>query len=242
VTQPFEITHNGGQAIDATHPIDVLDTAAVSALGTDTGTPPSTGTGVRGWLRGIYDRLGNPLAVTGAFWQATQPVSGTVVVSSTPAPPHLSYSTDSVTVVQSGSVTSDVSDRAARLVGHVTVDSAPTTAVTGAFWQATQPVSGPATDAQMRATPIPVSGSFSTTVSDNRVLTERMLAKAPATGYHLWLDPADLVYTYIAEAVDGTASSAAAFRGIRISNATAGPVATATAFVWDNRAATTWTS
>jgi hypothetical protein len=37
--------------------------------------------------------------------------------------------------------TPDVSDRAARLVGHVTVDAAPTTAVTGTFWQATQPVS-----------------------------------------------------------------------------------------------------
>ena len=30
-------------------------------------------------------------------------------------------------------------------------------AVTGAFFQATQPVSGPATDAQLRATPLPVT-------------------------------------------------------------------------------------
>lgn len=35
----------------------------------------------------------------------------------------------------------DVTDRTGRLLGHVTVDSAPTTAVTGTFWQATQPVS-----------------------------------------------------------------------------------------------------
>lgn len=32
-----------------------------AALGTDTGTPPTSGTGVRGWLRGIYDRLGTNL-------------------------------------------------------------------------------------------------------------------------------------------------------------------------------------
>lgn len=33
-----------------------------AGLGTDGGTPPAiTGTGVRGWLRGIYERLGNPL-------------------------------------------------------------------------------------------------------------------------------------------------------------------------------------
>lgn len=51
--------------------------------------------------------------------------------------------------------TYDVSDRAARLVGHVTVDSAPTTAVTGTFWQATQPVSGTFWQATQ-----PVSGTF----------------------------------------------------------------------------------
>lgn len=36
------------------------------------------------------------------------------------------------------------------------VDAIP---VTGTFWQATQPVSGPVTDAQIRATPLPVSGT-----------------------------------------------------------------------------------
>jgi hypothetical protein len=41
--------------------------------------------------------------------------------------------------------TVDVSDRSGRLVGHVIVDTAPTTAVTGTFWQATQPVSIAAT-------------------------------------------------------------------------------------------------
>ncbi len=35
-----------------------------------------------------------------------------------------------------------------------------TVAVTGTFWQATQPVSGPLTDAQLRAAAVPVSGTF----------------------------------------------------------------------------------
>jgi hypothetical protein len=59
------------------------------------------------------------LAVTGTFWQATQPVS---LATNTP----------------------DVTDRAARLLGHVTVDNA-SIPVTGTFWQATQPVSGTVT-------------------------------------------------------------------------------------------------
>lgn len=41
----------------------------------------------------------------------------------------------------------------------VSIASMPSTPVTGTFWQATQPVSGPATDAELRATPLPVSGT-----------------------------------------------------------------------------------
>jgi hypothetical protein len=54
------------------------------------------------------------VAVTGTFFQATQPVSIAAAI--------------------------DVSDRVARLLGHVTVDNA-SLAVTGTFFQATQPVS-----------------------------------------------------------------------------------------------------
>lgn len=58
-------------------------------------------------------------------------------------------------------LTTDVQDRAARLLGHVTVDNFPATQpVSGTFWQATQPVSGPLTDAQLRAAAVPVSGTF----------------------------------------------------------------------------------
>lgn len=64
--------------------------------------------------------IASTVPVSGTFWQTTQPVS---LATNTP----------------------DVTDRAARLLGHVTVDSAPVTAVTGTFWQATQPVSGSGT-------------------------------------------------------------------------------------------------
>lgn len=58
-------------------------TGVTTSLGTDGGSAPSiTGTGVRGWLRGVFEQLVLVLAklnagigVTGVFWQATQPVS-----------------------------------------------------------------------------------------------------------------------------------------------------------------------
>lgn len=56
-------------------------------LGTDITTPtamPAGGAGVRGWLSAIWTKLNSSLAVTGTFWQATQPVSGTVTQIETP--------------------------------------------------------------------------------------------------------------------------------------------------------------
>jgi hypothetical protein len=47
----------------------------------------------------------------------------------------------------------------------VSLAVAPTTPVTGTFFQATQPVSGPLTDTQLRATPVPVSGTVAATQS-----------------------------------------------------------------------------
>ena len=79
--------------------------------------------------------------VSGAFYQATQPVSGTVAVTG-----------------------------AYQATQPVSLATAPTTPVTGTFFQATQPVSGtvtatgPLTNAELRATAVPVSGSV--TISD----------------------------------------------------------------------------
>ena len=58
---------------------------AVAQDGSDgTGiTAPAGGVGIRGWLSGIYARLSGTLAVSGTFWQATQPVS----IASMPSTP-----------------------------------------------------------------------------------------------------------------------------------------------------------
>lgn len=66
--------------------------------GTDITAPtamPAGGLGIRGWLSSIWTKLNGSLAVTGAFFQATQPVS---LAANTP----------------------DVTDRAARILGVVT--------------------------------------------------------------------------------------------------------------------------
>lgn len=69
----------------------------------------------------------------------------------------------------------DISDRATRLLGRVTVDSAPTTAVTGTFYQATQPVSG--TVAVSNATANPETG-----LAKDVTLTGRLPAALDADG------------------------------------------------------------
>lgn len=77
----------------------------------------------------------------------------------------------------------------------VSLATAPTTPVTGTFWPATQPVSGsvsvsnlpatqpvsgPLTDTQLRATPLPVSGSL--TVSGGLTNVELRLTPVPISG------------------------------------------------------------
>lgn len=66
----------------------------------------------------------------------------------------LSSGTDSIAAVQSGVWN----------IGTLTSITNPV-AVTGTFFQATQPVSGPLTDAQLRAVPVPVSGTAAATQS-----------------------------------------------------------------------------
>lgn len=145
---------------------------------------------------------------------ATQPVSGTLTCNAgsgtfavsgpltdaqlraTAVPVSLSSTTISGTVAatQSGTWTNTVTQATGTNL-HVVVDSAPTTAVTGTFWQATQPVSGtltcnagsgtlavsgPLTDAQLRATAVPVSLT-STTITGTPTVTSRKVAAAALT-------------------------------------------------------------
>lgn len=92
----------------------------------------------------------SPVPVSGTFWQATQPVSGSVSVSNFPA------------------------------TQPVSIATMPSTPVTGTFWQATQPVSGPLTDTQLRATPVPVSGTL--TVNTGLTDTQLRATAVPISG------------------------------------------------------------
>jgi hypothetical protein len=88
------------------------------------------------------------VAVTGTFWQATQPVSGSVSVSNLPTTQAVS--------------------------GSVSVSNFP----------ATQAVSGPLTDAQLRASAVPVSGTFfqATQPVSGTVAVSNFPASQPVTG------------------------------------------------------------
>ena len=84
-------------------------------------------------------------AVTGTFWQATQPVSGTVAVSS---------------VSGSVAVTGTFWQATQPVSGTVAVSSiSGSVAVTGTFWQATQPVSGTVAVSSVSGS-VAVTGTF----------------------------------------------------------------------------------
>lgn len=116
--------------------------------GSDVTTPtamPAGGVGIRGWLSAIWTKLNGSLAVTGTFFQATQPVSAAALPLPTGA------AQEHATAASPGSVR--LSDGAAYLAtlpvsGTVAVSSAPTTAVTAA---ALPLPTGAATDATVAA-------------------------------------------------------------------------------------------
>lgn len=89
------------------------------------------------------------VAVTGTFWQATQPVSGTFWQSTQP----VSIAAAPLMPNDGGGHTMPVGDASARTI-HETIDNS-SVAVTGTFWQTTQPVSGTFWQATQ-----PVSGTF----------------------------------------------------------------------------------
>jgi hypothetical protein len=78
--------------------------AGAAQDGTDaTGvSPPTGGIGIRGWLSGIYIKLVSSVAVTGTFWQATQPVS----TASLPLPAGAATAGNQPTAAAQGSTTS----------------------------------------------------------------------------------------------------------------------------------------
>ncbi len=140
-TQTVNSLPNGGAAAGASS-LPVVHATDDAQIGTDaTGVTQLTGgTGIRGWLSGIFSKLSGTLSVsaaslplpTGAATQTTLAAVDTKLGG---------------TLAVSGPLT-DAELRATAVP------------VSGTFWQATQPVSGPLTDTQLRATAVPVSGTF----------------------------------------------------------------------------------
>src|SRR6266702_1068982 len=157
------------------------------------------------------------IAVTGTFFQATQPVSGTFFQATQPvsiaaaidvsdraarllgvvygsqaqqlkqtatnfnlqvelATGGTLYDARQIRVLTSSDVV-DVSDRSARLLGHVTVDNA-YIAVTGTFFQATQPVSGTVTANQGTANTLANKWPVQVTDGTNAMPTGDVIARA----------------------------------------------------------------
>ncbi len=152
------------------------------------------------------------VAVTGTFFQATQPVSIAAAIDVSDRAARLLgvvygsqaqqlkqtatnfnlqvelatggtlYDARQIRVLTSSDVV-DVSDRSARLLGHVTVDNA-SIAVTGTFFQATQPVSGTVTANQGTANTLANKWPVQVTDGTNAMPTGDVIARVtdPAEG------------------------------------------------------------
>lgn len=125
---------DGRQAAAASRPVALAteDLAAVNAITTalaDNATGADIAT--------VVTALGNPLAVTGTFWQATQPISA----ASLPLPTGAATQTTlaAIETALGGTLIVDGSGVTQPVSGTIGVSGS--VAVTGTFWQATQPVS-----------------------------------------------------------------------------------------------------
>jgi hypothetical protein len=138
----------GGGATSVADGADVAEGAKADAAWSGSGTGS-----VVAILKAVWGKLNGTLTVSGTFFQATQPVS---LATNTP----------------------DVTDRSARLLGHVTVDSAPTTAITAAALPLPAGASTEATLALIKAKTdnIPAQGQALAAGSTPVVLTAAQLA------------------------------------------------------------------
>lgn len=129
------------------------DVAAVTtSLGTDGATPPSIpGTGVRGWLRSIYDAILARFGVLGqaamagsapvviASNQTAVPISGTVTANAGTGPFPVSDNSGSLTIDSPQLPAALAANGGIKIEGVASGVAVP---VSGTFFQATQPVSG----------------------------------------------------------------------------------------------------
>lgn len=136
-----------GTFFQATQPISGTVTAN-AGTGTMAVSGPLTDTQIRATalpVSGTFFQATQPVSiasmpstpVTGTFWQATQPVS----LASAPSTP--------VTNVGTFAVQSTLANETTKVIGTVNIAASQTIATTG-----------PLTDTQLRATAVPVSGSF----------------------------------------------------------------------------------
>lgn len=135
-------------------------------------------------LTTIDTKLGAPLAVTGAFYPATQPVSGTVGVSGSVSVTGTFWqATQPVSIAGTVAVSGPLTDTQLRATP---VPVSGTVAVTGTFYQATQPISavslplptGAGTEAK-QDTIITALGTLGTQATSAAILAK--LIAAPAT-------------------------------------------------------------
>jgi hypothetical protein len=140
-----------GVALDATLTGGTQKTKLVDTAGTNVATVSATGA-----LKMDGSAVTQP--VSGTFWQATQPVSGTfwqatqpVSAASLPLPSGAATSAKQPALGTAGTPSADV--LTVQGVTSMTALKVDGSAVT-------QPVSGPVTDTQLRATALPVSGTF----------------------------------------------------------------------------------
>ncbi len=149
--------------------------------------------------------------VTGTFWPATQPISATTLplpsgASTEATLAAIKAKTDNLDVALS-TRTKPADTQPVSLValpalaagnaaigklaandgvdiGDVTINN-PSLPVTGTFWQATQPVSGPLTDTQLRASTVPVSGPL----TDTQLRASAVAVLGPLTDVQLRANP-----------------------------------------------------
>lgn len=150
-TQPVSgtVTANAGTnlntsalALDATLTGGTQTTRVTDGTNTATVKPASTAAIATDKALVVAIHPSTPVAVTGTFFQATQPVSGTVGVSNFPATQPVSGTVAVSNFPATQAVTGTFFQATQPVSGSISVSNFPATqAVTGTFFQATQPVS-----------------------------------------------------------------------------------------------------
>lgn len=183
----------------ATFLIVLLSAAPVSAQVVGQGAPATTSDATAWPIKVVFGGAqidpravtvqNASIAVTGTFWQATQPVSGTISVSNFPVsfevsnfPTTPSTSAISVRCVNTAGNAFEACGGGGGSTGQQTMaNSAP---VVIASDQSAVAVSGPLTDAQLRASAVPVSGTVSVgTFPDNEPINVAQInGVAPSMG------------------------------------------------------------